>query len=356
MCSNSAQVVCWGGAGEGYKAAATAFSPAFLREKKKKKARHHRPRSPSFGNCGWEGPLGLVRQSGQADSPFPALQAVGDPRSKAPGWVGWRAALGGRQHWLQWVCSCWFLPFSLPYPPSSCLTSHSSSTKDSCLPSGDTPELASLLQPLPLSEHPQQKGRERKALRKKRPFSLTCSSVAYFWVCRDTFVNTAFPLMLFRGIAVMRHPVGQGRKEPSGEDSCGQCRAVTSLQVGSKLQAACRSHFSGGLTCEAPDSKVWCALFPAELFWALQSVQVPRHSGEQICIHLITQNCLNLMFVKDTDFCNRFHSQILKGKNVSRCLSKEMPTSCSSPALQCRALLLLSRPSCLSSPPAAMSS
>lgn len=81
------------------------------------------------------------------------------------------------------------------------------------------------------------------------------------------FVNTAFPLMLFRGIAVMRHPVGQGRKEPSGEDSCGQCRAVTSLQVGSKLQAACRSHFSGGLTCEAPDSKVCLTqLFPAELF------------------------------------------------------------------------------------------
>lgn len=37
--------------------------------------RHHQPRSLSFGNCGWEGPLWLVRQSGQSDSPFPESQA-----------------------------------------------------------------------------------------------------------------------------------------------------------------------------------------------------------------------------------------------------------------------------------------
>lgn len=61
----------------------------------KKKARHHRPRSPSFGNCGWEGPLGLVRQSGQADSPFPALQAVGGPQKQGTR-LSWMTRCAGR--------------------------------------------------------------------------------------------------------------------------------------------------------------------------------------------------------------------------------------------------------------------
>lgn len=164
--------------------------------------------------------------------------------------------------------------------------------------------------------------------------------------------------MLFWGIAVVKHPVGQGRKEPSGgKDSCGQCRAATSLQVGRLLQAACRSHFGGG-ACEAPDSEVRLTqLFPAELFRALQ-----KCTGSQALrladLHPSHNPKLPEPRVCEghRDFLNCFHSRILKCESVSRCFSKEMPTSCSSPALQCRALLLLSQPSCFSSPPAAMSS
>lgn len=69
-------------------------APLFSERKKK---RQRQPRSLSFGNCGWEGPLGLVRPSGQADSPFPASQAAGSPRKRGTrlSWMMHCAGQGG---------------------------------------------------------------------------------------------------------------------------------------------------------------------------------------------------------------------------------------------------------------------
>lgn len=94
----------------------------FFSEKK----RHHQPRSLSFGNCGWEGPLWLGRQSGQSDSPFPESQA-GTRRLKEERHQAeldclllWTVRQGGR---LNCFAAVHFFPFSLPcllslHPPS----------------------------------------------------------------------------------------------------------------------------------------------------------------------------------------------------------------------------------------------
>lgn len=85
----------------------------FFSEKK----RHRQPRSLSFGNCGWEGPLWLVRQSGQSDSPFPESQA-GTRRLKEERHQAeldclllWTVRQGGR---LNCFAAVHFFPFSLP--------------------------------------------------------------------------------------------------------------------------------------------------------------------------------------------------------------------------------------------------
>lgn len=82
-----------------------------------KKKRHHQPRPLSFGNCGWEGPLWLVRQSGQSDSPFPESQA-GTRRLKEERHQAeldclllWTVRQGGR---LNCFAAVHFFPFSLP--------------------------------------------------------------------------------------------------------------------------------------------------------------------------------------------------------------------------------------------------
>lgn len=88
----------------------------FFSEKK----RQRQPRSLSFGNCGWEGPLWLSRQSGQSDSPFPESQA-GTRRLKEERHQAeldclllWTVRQRGR---LNCFAAVHFFPFSLPCPP-----------------------------------------------------------------------------------------------------------------------------------------------------------------------------------------------------------------------------------------------
>lgn len=100
----------------------------------------------------------------------------------------------GRQHRPQWVHSCWFFPSPSPaLPPPARPQADPALRTPACPRETHQSWPHSLLQPLPLSEHSQQTGRERKALRKQ----LNLVICSYFWVCCDTFVNSAFPLRSF---------------------------------------------------------------------------------------------------------------------------------------------------------------
>lgn len=144
----------------------------FFSEKKK----HRQPRSLSFGNCGWEGPLWLVRQSGQSDSPFPESQA-GTRRLKEERHQAeldclllWTVRQGGR---LNCFAAVHFFPFSLPcllslLPADSGGSPCSSPWKPPQL-EGRVSEVCGLtfISLFTLSSSPEEMGTERKVLREK---------------------------------------------------------------------------------------------------------------------------------------------------------------------------------------------
>jgi len=145
----------------------------FFSEKK----RHRRPRSLSFGNCGWEGPLWLGRQSGQSDGHFPASQAgtrrLKEERHQAE--LDCRPALDTKaERQASLLCSCSFFPLLPPLPssPSSRLTPAAAAAlapgKPRRLGEKRRGFLGSFLSAfIPFPQVQQHMGRERKVLREK---------------------------------------------------------------------------------------------------------------------------------------------------------------------------------------------